>query len=77
MNNYVALVSDQTLRVSWVYLAANSWEDAVKELETTGFEVVEDQTEDFCDVDLSDEAERKDAIISTIEELLPYVILYS
>lgn len=77
MNNYVALVSDQTLRVSWVYLSANSWDEAVNQLEETGFEVVEDQTEDFSDVDLSDANERKEAIVSTIEELLPYVVLYS
>ena len=77
MNNYVALVSDQTLRVSWVYLSANSWDEAVNQLEETGFEVVEDQTEDFSDIDLSDANERKEAIVSTIEELLPYVVLYS
>lgn len=77
MNNYVALVSDQTLRVSWVYLSANSWDEAVNQLEETGFEVVEDQTEDFSNVDLSDANERKEANIATIEELLPYVVLYS
>ena len=77
MNNYVALVSDQTLRVSWVYLSANSWDEAVNQLEETGFEVVEDQTEDFSNVDLSDANERKEATIATIEELLPYVVLYS
>lgn len=77
MNNYVALVSDQTLRVSWVYLSANSWDEAVNQLEETGFEVVEDQTEDFSNVDLSDANKRKEATIATIEELLPYVVLYS
>lgn len=77
MNNYVALVSDQTLRVSWIYLSANSWDEAVDQLEENGFEVVEDQTEDFSDIDLTDANERQESSVHTIKEILPYVVLYS
>jgi hypothetical protein len=77
MNNYVALVSDQTLRVSWIYLSANSWNEAVDQLEENGFEVVENQTEDFSDIDLADANERQESNVHTIEEILPYVVLYS
>jgi len=77
MNNYVALVSDQTLRISWIYLSANSWDEAVDQLEENGFEVVTDQTENFSDIDLTDASERQKSNVHTIEEILPYVVLYS
>jgi len=77
MNNYVALVSDQTLRISWIYLSANSWDEAVDQLEENGFEVVADQTENFSDIDLTDASERQKSNVHTIEEILPYVVLYS
>ena len=47
MTHYVALVSDLTGRYANVLVQANTWDQAIDQLEDAGCEVIEDQSEDY------------------------------
>jgi len=47
MTYYVALVSDLTGRYANVLVQANTWDQAIDQLEDAGCEVIEDQSEDY------------------------------
>ena len=47
MTHYVALVTDLTGRYANVLVHANTWDQAIDQLEDAGCEVIEDQSEDY------------------------------
>ena len=47
MTQYIALVTDLTGRYAHVSLQANTWDNAIDQLEDAGCEVIEDQSEDY------------------------------
>ena len=47
MTLYIALVTDLTGRYAHVSLQANTWDNAIDQLEDAGCEVIEDQSEDY------------------------------
>ena len=67
MNQFVALITDATGSYATVVVSANTWSNAVNQLEDIGCEVIENQSEDYegyWDEDLKDEG------VLTINELL-------
>ena len=52
MSTYVALVADVTGRYCHVYGTANTWHNYCDQLEDLGYEVVENQTDDYDIQDL-------------------------
>ena len=67
MNQFVALITDATGSYATVVVPANTWSNAVNQLEDAGCEVIEDQSEDYegyWDEDLEDDG------VLTINELL-------
>jgi hypothetical protein len=53
MTHYVALVTDLTGRYANVLVHANTWDQAIDQLEDAGCEVIEDQSEDYEEYGLS------------------------
>jgi hypothetical protein len=47
MTHYVALVTDLTGRYANVLVQANTWDQAIDQLEDAGCEVIENQSEDY------------------------------
>jgi hypothetical protein len=49
MTQYIALVADATGRYAHIQVHANTWNQAIDQLEDAGCEVIEDQSEDYED----------------------------
>jgi hypothetical protein len=47
MNQFIALITDQTGSYATVVVHARTWSNTVKQLEDIGCEVIEDQSEDY------------------------------
>jgi hypothetical protein len=47
MTQYIALITDSTGRYATVSVSANTWNNAVYQLEDAGCEVIENQSEDY------------------------------
>ena len=47
MTQYIALVTDLTGRYAHVEVHADTWDNAIDQLEDAGCEVIEDQSEDY------------------------------
>jgi hypothetical protein len=47
MTQYVALITDSTGSYATVSVSANTWNNAVYQLEDAGCEVIENQSEDY------------------------------
>ena len=67
--NYVALIVDATGRYAFVWVEAESWDEAIDQLEDVGCEVVEDQTMEYEPEDFKPEA-MKELGVCTIFELV-------
>jgi len=67
MSQFVALITDATGSYATVVVPANTWSNAVNQLEDAGCEVIEDQSEDY--EGYWDEDLRNDGVL-TINELL-------
>jgi anaerobic ribonucleoside-triphosphate reductase len=70
MEQYVALIADQTGRYGWVYLKAKNWDTAVDQLEDLGCEVVEDQSDDYDFEDLQTKEDRLEVDVVDIADLI-------
>lgn len=70
MEQYVALIADQTGRYAWVYLQANNWDTAVDQLEDLGCEVVENQSSDYDFKDLQTKEDRLEVDVVDIADLI-------
>jgi hypothetical protein len=70
MEQYVALIADQTGRYGWVYVKANNWDTAVDQLEDLGCEVIEDQSDDYDFDDLLTKEDRLEVDVVDIEDLI-------
>jgi hypothetical protein len=67
MTQYIALVADLTGRYAHVEVHADTWDNAIDQLEDAGCEVIEDQSEDYEGYWPED---LRDADVLTINELL-------
>ena len=67
MTRFIALVTDQSGNYATIVVQADTWSNAVNQLEDAGCEVIEDQSEDYEGYWL---AELKDLDVLTIDELL-------
>jgi hypothetical protein len=47
MTQYIALVTDLTGRYAHVEVHADTWDNAIDQLEDAGCEVIEDQSDDY------------------------------
>jgi len=47
MTQYIALVADLTGRYAHVEVHADTWDNAIDQLEDAGCEVIEDQSDDY------------------------------
>ena len=70
MEQYVALIADQTGRYGWVYLKANNWDTAVDQLEDLGCEVVENQSDDYDFEDMQTKEDRLELDVVDITDLI-------
>jgi anaerobic ribonucleoside-triphosphate reductase len=70
MEQYVALIADQTGRYGWVYVKANNWDTAVDQLEDLGCEVVENQSVDYDFKDLQTKEDRLEVDVVDIADLI-------
>jgi anaerobic ribonucleoside-triphosphate reductase len=70
MEQYVALIADQTGRYGWVYVKANNWDTAVDQLEDLGCEVVENQSADYDFEDLQTKEDRLEIDVIDIADLI-------
>ena len=67
MTQYIALVADLTGRYAHVEVHADTWDNAIDQLEDAGCEVIEDQSDDYegCFPE-----ELREADVLTIDQLL-------
>jgi hypothetical protein len=70
MEQYVALIADQTGRYGWVYLKATNWDTAVDQLEDLGCEVVENQSDDYDFKDMQTKEDRLEVDVVDIADLI-------
>ncbi|NBR24443.1 MAG: hypothetical protein EBU08_11870 [Micrococcales bacterium] len=67
MSRFIALIADATGRYATVAVQADTWNNAIDQLEDAGCEVIENQSQDYEED--NDEA-LKDMSVLTINELL-------
>jgi hypothetical protein len=70
MTQYVALVADMTGRYAHVLVNANTWDNAIGQLEDAGCEVVENQTDDYETEDFKDQESMQEVGLWSISELI-------
>jgi hypothetical protein len=70
MAQYVALVADMTGRYAHVLVNANTWDNAIGQLEDAGCEVVENQTDDYEVEDFKDKESMQEVGLWSISELI-------
>jgi hypothetical protein len=70
MNHYVALVADATSRYAHVYGKHMTWDEFCDELEDSGCEVVEDQSDDYVTDNKVVFSELAANAVCTLQELI-------